>query len=295
MDPATCANCDAELHGSYCHRCGQKDLDLDRPFFSLVSEWLGNLFAFDARVWRTLGPLLARPGFLTTEYLAGRRVRYVPPLRLYFFASVAMFLALAWSGHSIVTSDRDADEPVKIYTVEGEQTDTDGGLGPWFQDRLDRIGEAPPDTVNAMYRQRLAQTLIVLAFVFAVFTRLIFWRSGDASGDGTVDASGNRLFHHLIFSVHVHAAAFLGIVGVHLVGSAFDSVTQLAGGGAWAVGILGLLYLPALALYVFLALRRVFRRSRGATFWRFALLGVVYLVSLAWTLMATMLLAAGDL
>src|SRR5690606_20936583 len=43
------------------------------------------------RTPRTLWPLLAKPGYLTLEYLAGRRVRYVSPFRLFFFIAIVTF------------------------------------------------------------------------------------------------------------------------------------------------------------------------------------------------------------
>jgi hypothetical protein len=55
-----------------------------------------DLLSLDARIVRTLRGLLFRPGFLTSEYLAGRRVGYVPPFRLYLLVS-AVNLALAAS------------------------------------------------------------------------------------------------------------------------------------------------------------------------------------------------------
>nr|WP_255578221.1 DUF3667 domain-containing protein [Chitinophaga sp. sic0106] len=40
----------------------------------------------------TLKYLMIRPGFLTREYMAGRRVRYVNPIKLYVFVSFVFFL-----------------------------------------------------------------------------------------------------------------------------------------------------------------------------------------------------------
>ncbi len=48
----------------------------------------------DSRLWRTLWYLLARPGFLTREFFAGRRVAYLPPFRLYLVISVLFFLVV---------------------------------------------------------------------------------------------------------------------------------------------------------------------------------------------------------
>jgi hypothetical protein len=55
---------------------------------------LDDIFSFDSRASRTVIPLLTRPAFLTNEYFAGRRVHYVPPLRLYLFISIVFFITL---------------------------------------------------------------------------------------------------------------------------------------------------------------------------------------------------------
>lgn len=57
-------------------------------------DLLDNLFSYDSRVYRTLVPLMTKPGFVCREYLAGKRVRYLPPFRLYLFASIIFFLVV---------------------------------------------------------------------------------------------------------------------------------------------------------------------------------------------------------
>jgi hypothetical protein len=91
----TCLNCGARLAGRYCSDCGQKD-DPHRPTFGhFVAETIESLTHADSRLWRTLWTLLVRPGLLTAEYFAGRRERYLPPVRLYILFSVTYFLLLA--------------------------------------------------------------------------------------------------------------------------------------------------------------------------------------------------------
>ncbi|NIR48263.1 DUF3667 domain-containing protein [candidate division KSB1 bacterium] len=67
-----------------------------------MSEFLGDVFTFDSRFFRTFVPLIAKPGFLTVRFNAGQRVRYVPPLRLYLFVSVIFFFTLALSDADFV-------------------------------------------------------------------------------------------------------------------------------------------------------------------------------------------------
>ena len=80
----------------YCPACGQKDVDLDRPFPALLGEVARETFDLDGRAWRTARILFLQPGRLTTEYLAGKRRTYTPPLRLYLFISVTFFITMAW-------------------------------------------------------------------------------------------------------------------------------------------------------------------------------------------------------
>lgn len=89
-----CANCGAELHGSHCHACGQPVRGMIRPLSSMLSDVADTILNIDSRIFRTLFPLYVKPGYLSNEYFAGRRVRYVTPFRLYFFLSVAAFLLI---------------------------------------------------------------------------------------------------------------------------------------------------------------------------------------------------------
>ncbi|HEY2395443.1 MAG TPA: DUF3667 domain-containing protein [Rudaea sp.] len=89
-----CANCGAELFGPHCYSCGQPVKGMVRQLSSIVADMADTVLNIDSRIFRTLWPLLVKPGFLTNEYLAGRRVRYVTPFRLYFFLSVIAFLVM---------------------------------------------------------------------------------------------------------------------------------------------------------------------------------------------------------
>jgi hypothetical protein len=89
--PAACQNCGAPLLGPHCYQCGQPVSGLVRHFSSIIGDALDSILNIDARVFRTLWPLLARPGYLSREYFAGRRVRYVSPVRLFVFLSILTF------------------------------------------------------------------------------------------------------------------------------------------------------------------------------------------------------------
>jgi hypothetical protein len=89
--PPACQNCGTPLLGPHCYACGQPVTGLVRHFSSIVGDALDSVLNIDARVLRTLWPLFARPGYLSGEYFAGRRVRYVSPVRLFVFLSIVTF------------------------------------------------------------------------------------------------------------------------------------------------------------------------------------------------------------
>lgn len=92
-----CANCGAPLAGPYCSQCGQRHHDQPIHHFGhFIREATEDLTHADSRLWQTLLALLFRPGFLTREFLEGRRARYLPPVRLYLVVSVIFFLITGW-------------------------------------------------------------------------------------------------------------------------------------------------------------------------------------------------------
>jgi len=91
---STCENCHLPLNGAFCGHCGQQAESTLKYFWVVIMHLLDDIFSFDSRAARTLFPLVTRPAFLTNEYFAGRRVHYVPPLRLYLFISIIFFITL---------------------------------------------------------------------------------------------------------------------------------------------------------------------------------------------------------
>lgn len=89
-----CANCQTVLTGAFCHACGQRD-HVHRSLLHLGEEFLHGLLHFDAKAWRTLPLLVARPGKLTREYIVGKRTRFVSPLALFLFMVFFMFFVVS--------------------------------------------------------------------------------------------------------------------------------------------------------------------------------------------------------
>lgn len=94
LEAGKCQNCDFEFQGHFCPNCGQEVAEFNRPFGFIIYDFVGNFFAFDTRFFRTFKYLLARPGFLSSEFFQGRRMRYSPPFRIFVFLSFILFLLL---------------------------------------------------------------------------------------------------------------------------------------------------------------------------------------------------------
>jgi hypothetical protein len=91
-ESTTCLNCGTRLRGQYCGSCGQRSRTRLISIWQLLREAFGDLLELDSRLWRTVIPLLTRPGQLTKDYLEGRRARYMPPFRTYLVLSVMFFV-----------------------------------------------------------------------------------------------------------------------------------------------------------------------------------------------------------
>jgi hypothetical protein len=89
-----CANCGSALAGEYCGACGQRHEPHLHTVAHFAAEAFESISHADSRLWKTLWYLVSRPGFLTREFFEGKRVRYLPPFRLYLVISVVFFLAV---------------------------------------------------------------------------------------------------------------------------------------------------------------------------------------------------------
>ena len=80
-----CLNCKTELHGKYCHVCGQKATYEKLTIKEFILEYLNIAFVWDTHLIKTLWKLISKPGFLTKEYISGKFIAYMHPLKLNMF------------------------------------------------------------------------------------------------------------------------------------------------------------------------------------------------------------------
>ncbi len=169
-----CANCGAPMQGEFCHKCGQSIHSVLKPVHGMIEETVETVLDIDGRIVHTLPPLLLKPGFLTLEYFAGRRIRYIAPFRLMFVLSLLSFFLFhlavdkisdkVANGHSLITVDSaaidDATTPTRVRKAlqeELEAIQTARALG-----AMPQIARDQTDATVSELRQKARERLFTL-------------------------------------------------------------------------------------------------------------------------------------
>ena len=303
--PVACPNCGALKRGRFCAVCGQNDRDYLRSLFPVLYQILAETFEADSRVWRTLGGLFFRPGFLSLEFSRNRRARYLSPFRLYLFTSLLFFLVLSFL---TVDGPRQDDGPGLIQVGAGEDDKEveanleaietlKRGLGEERAGRIDEIMARPessvPRTLLVVSAEALAGgdggldepfDLFVAGqlvdvshapwpvvrdrFVGYLPVAMFFVLPLYALMLKVLFIRRHRFYaEHLVFSMHIHTIAF-AVFGVGLVTPS-----------NWP-GVDGILLL-ALAAYYFMALKRFYATGVLVAIASFLFLAWLYSLLLA--------------
>jgi hypothetical protein len=93
-----CLNCDYTFGladaDEFCPSCGQENTDLHTGIGHWLMEIVEGILHFEGKFWITTKYLIAKPGILSKEFVAGHRTKFMPPVRMYLFVSFIFFLAL---------------------------------------------------------------------------------------------------------------------------------------------------------------------------------------------------------
>lgn len=131
-----CENCGSELQGHWCAHCGQPAIDYRRSFRHVIADLLDEFLNWDSRFFATIALLIFKPWRLTNEFLAGKRVRYSNPLRLYLLASILFFFAVNYGAKGIHV-DTSKIGPKDRAELESDLKNTD--LPPEARDKLQAL------------------------------------------------------------------------------------------------------------------------------------------------------------
>ncbi|MEM6797397.1 MAG: DUF3667 domain-containing protein [Acidobacteriota bacterium] len=199
QDPTPCPSCEAQLAGPFCAQCGESGDFAPVPLRVWLQQTWSSFAGLDAKWLRSLLPLLLRPGFLTEEYLRGRRVLYTKPLKLYVLLSAVSIAAMS----SLSTFDVDSwppgsEESLRSLAAKGPE---DAQFIPRFEKRLNVLfpilNLISPFLwcflLKALYRRRFLETHLVFSlhfFSFFVFFGITFLLAQQLKGTALTLALG---------------------------------------------------------------------------------------------------------
>jgi|SRR5580765_5032847 hypothetical protein len=282
-----CDNCGAAVAGRYCAACGQRREAPVHSLWHFTKVAAEDLTHADSRLWRTLGALLGRPGYLTREFLAGRRARYLPPVRLYLVLSVLFFLwattfhqvrivTVAAPGHgapaaSVIPLEEQGEMLGKPLPGEsGEQraqrvcASRVNYDGPWQQQIQPAARTACVHMLADNFRSlreaflhNLPRAMFLFLPMLAAAMMLLYWRPR------------HYYIEHLLLFVHNHAFVFLVVMLA-------AAVSALLPAAARMLRVAVTLYI---AWYAYRSMRVVYGQGSWLTAGKLALLSLFYLVS----------------
>ncbi|GAB4023645.1 hypothetical protein GCM10028808_74500 [Spirosoma migulaei] len=179
----TCQTCGHHNQETFCPNCGEKRFDPHSLTLSHVAEEVVESFTHaDHTLLRTLKALLFRPGKLTVEYVAGRRVHYMKPLGLFLVVNLVFFLLATYNAFNQPLS---SFLNYNNYTVFGTKEAV--------QQALTRSGQTLATfqpIFDASMKASSKTYLIILIPLFALIFGVLMW-------------SAHRTFiEHLVFSTH---------------------------------------------------------------------------------------------
>jgi Protein of unknown function (DUF3667) len=307
-----CENCRAVVAGRFCSNCGQRVEPPLHTLWHFLTVAFEDVTHADSRLWRTLWALLFKPGFLTREFLHGRRARYLPPVRLYLVISVVFFIWLATQAkpppdaahmtpeqRAAIAEARQAAEKARQVTgasavlvipaVPDAGVPSTAGAAPKESFSGSSLEGDTEHCKKMPYKGPWRDGLVrgcmqaaqdhgrsLLESFMHNLPRAMFVFLPLLAGVMMLLYWHPRHYYveHLLFYVHNHAFFFLVILIAGLLGELLPSIGTL-------VGWLTALYV---AWYVFRAMRVMYAQGKLRTFGKLAVLGIVYLLLAAVTL-----------
>ncbi len=300
-----CPNCGEPLKGPFCFHCGQQQRNIDRFFLSLVSEAFEDLFSLNSKTSKTLFNLLFKPGFLTNEYSAGRKARYIQPVRLYLISSFLFVLYLSLSSmfppvNSEGTTDAETPDTIIVTGDDGSESEyTPDEFNTYVGEQIDemqfswlseannlkvrellknqsgkvyRLVEEDPSELANILLDLIPPIMFLLLPLFAVLLKI------------TYITSGRYYTEHLILALHNHSFLFITI----LINDLLDLLVDLPAMGMIVEGVAFAIQLW-IPLYLFLTLKICYREGTIVTLFKYLFLSIAYFVLLSLVMTIAML------
>jgi hypothetical protein len=274
--------------------CGQENVEPRQSFLGLVFHFFEDITHFDGKFFKTVGFLASRPGFLPAEYIKGRRMRYLHPIRMYVFTSALFFFVFysvmpEWNNGMLsdvkpdLTMDSIKQDTAKgiyvggHYSSLGQYDSSQSKLSPHDRDGwIARKMVYRSITMNQKYKGRekdlfhnladsLLHSLPYLLFVslplYALYLKLLYFRKRYLYTD------------HAIFLIYLYIFSFITLL-LYFTLDRLDKVPY--------IGWLGYLKYPVIVygvLYTILSMKKFYSDSKGKVILRFLLFNILAFIT----------------
>ncbi|HEX5169726.1 MAG TPA: DUF3667 domain-containing protein [Cyclobacteriaceae bacterium] len=295
LNVSQCLNCGTSLTGKYCSNCGQKVLPPRQTLGDLIVNFIGSFTSFESKFFLTLRFLLLKPGLMITDYNGGKRERYYHPARMYVFLSFIFFLLFSLGPDkevAVVTRNGiplSSEEEKKyldslqiaIDTIEWAKLgssmepttlqeydsienakvkdDRDGTIERFFQRRSIQLKQKYGGDYRAMmkgfsksFSDNTPKMIFLLLPIFALILLVIYFRHDIYYSE------------HLVFTIFFYD--FLFLMGSFMILFSFTDWLS------WMNYVIPLFIL----FYLYKAMRKVYKQSRGKTILKFTLLFMMF-------------------
>ena len=267
----SCLNCNAVVNGKYCSVCGQENLEPQESLWHLIVHFFNDITHFDGKFFSSVKYVVTKPGFLTSEYVRGRRMSYLNPVRFYVFTSFLFFLiffafilnmnAFIKEDENTELSKKSSDEVDAVFSNLGIDSlkalglTKETGLKKLFIEKGFKISEKYDNnsskTTEAFLDilfHSIPQTLFFSLPFFALVLQLLYFR--------------RKHFYyvsHIIFTIHLYIFIYIDLLLMYFFG-VLSQIKYLRWLGTVEVILgIGILY------YTYRALRNFYEQGRWKT------------------------------
>lgn len=271
-----CLNCNFQFHNhdNFCPQCGQENHDLKISFRHFLDEFLEGLFHFDNKIWTSLKYLFLYPGKITKDYIEGKRIRFVPPMRMYIFFSFVFFLLLNLWFSKVENKDTKVIEMIQAETGnKGDTFNVQNALG---SIRIDIDSSKATESSNeVLWKRKLTKLMalnkqeihemnmriykymsygLFLLLPLLAFILKIFYRKSD-----------KYYYEHLIAAIHFEALLYIMLSLVLI----FIKI------GLSSLGVVFIFFM-GIMMYFSISLQRIYQNSWSKSILKACLILLLY-------------------
>lgn len=303
----SCKNCKQSLSGeNYCPECGQINDERRPSLWSFIIESLGNFFAFDSKFFQTIWHLFKRPGKVALEYMEGKRVAWMKPVRLYFLSSLIFLFLGGLTGENNIVEVSGLDDDKTKNSIEKGDTNavSDSTKYSWkgengFQKIYSYVEENPKTDRKSAFEEMEVEDSWWNQFLFNQFKKQMEMEGKDFTQFLETKtfwilfiflplfSFWLKLFYrqkdiyyleHLYFAFYTQSAFFI-LLSLSSINEMLFNIPYFN-----SLSIIGFL------VYLFLALRNFYQQGTGKTILKFILLNLVYTISAFFFFLLTLII-----